>query len=78
MDYSKCSINIDNANVKIIISKPKPEAQVGRRRAVIRVSEEVYDELAELSNSTGITICELASSMIKFAREKTAIVEQTE
>ena len=78
MDYSKCSINIDNANVKIIISKPKPEAQVGRRRAVIRVSEEVYDELAELSNSTGITICELASNMIKFARQKTAIVEQTE
>lgn len=73
MNYS---INIENAQAKIRISRPKPAKKPGRGRAVIRVSEEVYDELAELSNSTGITICELASNMIKFAREKTAIVEQ--
>lgn len=72
----KYEITIESAQVKICINKPKPTKSDGRRRAVIRINEDVYDELATLSNDTGISICELASNMIKFAKDKTTIVEQ--
>ena len=46
-------------------------------KAVIRIDEDVYDELVALSNATKLTICDLASEMIRFAKDKTAVIERT-
>ena len=56
---------------KLILHRRKIRRQDGR--PVIRVSPDVYQILADLSNDTGRTISDIASVMIEFASERTEI-----
>ncbi len=68
-------IEADNVQIKIYIEQKKKKYTSAK--AVIRIDEDVYDELVALSNATKLTICDLASEMIRFAKERTAIIEKT-
>ena len=56
---------------KLVLRRRKIRRQDGR--PVIRVSPDVYQILADLSNDTGRTISDIASAMIEFASERTEI-----
>ena len=68
-------IEADNVQIKIYIEQKKKKYTSAK--AVIRIDEDVYDELVALSNATKLTICDLASEMIRFAKDKTAVIERT-
>lgn len=67
-------IETDPMQIKIYVD-PKPKGS--RARAVIRIDENVYDDLVRLNTETGISICDLASEMLRFARDHITIVERT-
>ena len=69
-------IEADNVQIKIYVNKKKIPHK-SRSKAVIRINEDVYDELASLSLETGVSICDLASEMLRFAKDKTAVIERT-
>lgn len=70
-------IKKDNSQIKIIVNKGEsPKAPRGR--AVIRIGESIYDELAKVSGETNISLCELATEMLEFALDKIAIVERSD
>lgn len=73
----KTFIEADSVQIKIIVNKTQQNRQKGRN-AIIRIKEDVYDDLVSLSTETGMHISELASEMIRFAKDKTAIIEKAE
>ena len=70
------TIEADSVQIKIVVNKNPLTRQKGRN-AIIRIKEDVYDDLVKLSIETGMHISELASEMLRFAKDKTAIVERT-
>lgn len=64
-------LNDKHESDKLILHRRKIRRQDGR--PVIRVSPDVYQILADLSNDTGRTISDIASVMIEFASERTEI-----
>ncbi len=56
---------------KLVLTRKKQKRQDGR--PVIRVTPTVYQLLADLSDDTGYTISQLASTMIEFAAERTEV-----
>lgn len=64
-------LNDKHESDKLILRRRKIRRQDGR--PVIRVSPDVYQILADLSNDTGRTISDIASVMIEFASERTEI-----
>lgn len=68
-------IETDDIQIKIYINNPRNNYSQ-RGKAVIRIEEDVYDSLACLSSETRTSICELASAMIRFAQERTTIIEK--
>ncbi len=68
-------IEADNVQIKIYIDQ-KARAY-SKAKAVIRIDEDIYDELVALSNETRLSICDLASEMLRFAKDKTAVIERT-
>lgn len=68
-------IEADNVQIKIYIDQKKKN--YSRAKAVIRIDEDMYDELARLSDQTRLSICDLASEMLRFAKDRTAIIERT-
>ncbi len=70
------TIEADSVQIKIVVNKNPLNRQKGRN-AIIRIKEDVYDDLVKLSVETGMHISELASEMLRFAKDKTAIVERT-
>lgn len=71
------TIEADSVQIKIVVNKNPLNRQKGRN-AIIRIKEDVYDDLVKLSVATGMHISELASEMIRFAKDKTAIIEKAE
>jgi excinuclease UvrABC ATPase subunit len=69
-------IEADNLQIKIYVSRKK-FTQKPRSKAVIRINEDIYDELVKLSTETGVSICDLASEMLRFAKDKTAVIERS-
>lgn len=69
-------IEADSVQIKIVVNKSPYNKQKGRN-AIIRIKEDVYDDLVQLSVDTGLSITELASEMLRFAKDKTAVVEKT-
>ncbi len=68
-------IEADNVQIKIYIDRKKKV--YSKAKAVIRIDEDIYDDLVRLSNETRVSICDLASEMLRFARERTAVIERT-
>lgn len=68
-------IEADSVQIKIVVNKNPYNRQKGRN-AIIRIKEDVYDDLVQLSVDTGMHICDLASEMLRFAKDKTAIIEK--
>lgn len=64
-------LNDKRESDKLVLRRRKIRRQDGR--PVIRVSPDVYQILADLSNDTGRTISDIASAMIEFASERTEI-----
>ena len=64
-------LNDKHESDKLVLRRRKIRRQDGR--PVIRVSPDVYQILADLSNDTGRTISDIASVMIEFASERTEI-----
>ena len=64
-------VNDKRESDKLVLRRRKIRRQDGR--PVIRVSPDVYQILADLSNDTGRTISDIASAMIEFASERTEI-----
>jgi hypothetical protein len=75
-NITSTTIEADHVQIKIYVNKKKSKAKQ-RSKAVIRINENVYDDLATLSNETGVSICDLASEMIRFAKDKTAVIERS-
>lgn len=75
-NFNNTTIEADHVQIKIYVNKNKPKAKQ-RGKAVLRINEDVYDELAKLSNETGVSMCTLASEMLRFAKERTAVVERS-
>ncbi len=69
------SIEKDSTQIKIVINKGKAKGKQ-RCKAVIRINEDIYDELFNLSTISGLSICELASEMLRFANEKITVIER--
>ena len=70
------TIEADSVQIKIVVNKNPLNRQKGRN-AIIRIKEDVYDDLVKLSVETGMHISELASEMLRFAKDKIAIIEKT-
>ena len=70
------TIEADSVQIKIVVNKNPLNRQKGRN-AIIRIKEDVYDDLVKLSVETGMHISELASEMLRFAKDKTAVIERT-
>lgn len=70
------TIEADSVQIKIVVNKNTLNRQKGRN-AIIRIKEDVYDDLVKLSVETGMHISELASEMLRFAKDKTAVIERT-
>ena len=70
------TIEADSVQIKIVVNKNPLNRQNGRN-AIIRIKEDVYDDLVKLSVETGMHISELASEMLRFAKDKTAVIERT-
>lgn len=68
-------IEADSVQIKIYIEQKKKKYPSAK--AVIRIDEDVYDGLVSLSNATKLTICDLASEMLRFAKERTTIIEKS-
>ena len=64
-------LNDKHESDKLVLRRRKIRRQDGR--PVIRVSPDVYQILADLSDDTGHTISDIASAMIEFASERTEI-----
>lgn len=69
------TIEKDNLQIKIVVNKGKAKGKQ-RSKAVIRINEDIYDELYELSTISGLSICEIASEMLRFAVDKVSVVER--
>ena len=70
------TIEADSVQIKIVVNKNPLNRQKGRN-AIIRIKEDVYDDLVKLSIETGMHISDLASEMLRFAKDKTAVIERT-
>ena len=75
-NFNNTTIEADHVQIKIYVNKSNVKAKQ-RSKAVLRINEDIYDELARLSNETGVSMCALASEMLLFAKERTAVVERS-
>lgn len=66
-------IVVESSKIKIIKNVGSPTDK--KNRAIIRVSEDIYDRLEDIHSQTGVPITKLASSAISFALDKIVIIE---
>lgn len=69
-------IETDDLQVKIYIKSKNKNYK--RSTTVIRIDEDVYDKVIKLSKETQLSITALTSELLRFALERTAVIEEDE
>ena len=60
----------------IFVMKAKKKAHAGKYGNQIRVSQDVYDKVKEISKGTGLTLKETADRLLLYALAESEIVEE--